>query len=442
MTKATSIPINQLAPPPVRRDRWERYLVVPPEGGKPEGYTRVTTIAKELDSEGALGPWKAAMTSLGIIRRSGLRTRWEALMAQYNDDPWYMGGKRECKTLVEECADAGGASDRRDVGSALHAITAVIDEGRTPTSLTEETKRDIDAYVKTRDNAGITLVPGYIETQVVLDHYKVAGTFDRLVNVPNFNLPLIADLKTGADLAYGQHSIAVQMSAYAHGDCVYCQGPDNDGSKDRRTPLPDINQDYGLIFWVASGSGTCELILVDLNIGWEGFTQSMWVRLWHKTKPFTEYTDLDALLEASLRARGISPAPLSAPLTPPNQVTEPPAPAKEPADIQGEVRDWLQERIDAIGQHDKARKGLQESWPTDLPTLRSPYEHTSDELARIEEVLDTVERRNRLAFPSARPAAADEALILSLFPGATEISEDSQLSPLTTNNQKGNNTHG
>ena len=40
-----------------RRDRWGRYFVVPPEGGKPEGYTRVTTIAKSADDGGAIQAW-------------------------------------------------------------------------------------------------------------------------------------------------------------------------------------------------------------------------------------------------------------------------------------------------------------------------------------------------------------------------------------------------
>ena len=34
-----------------RRDRYGRYLVVPPGGGKPTGYTRATTVA-----ESALSP--------------------------------------------------------------------------------------------------------------------------------------------------------------------------------------------------------------------------------------------------------------------------------------------------------------------------------------------------------------------------------------------------
>jgi hypothetical protein len=282
--------------------------------------------------------------------------------------------------------------------------------------------------------------------QVVLDEHKVAGTFDRLVEVPGFDLPLIADLKTGADLVYGRHAIATQMAAYAHGDCVYAQGPDEDGSKDRRTPLPPINQDYGLIFWIASGSGNCELLLVDLNIGWEGFTQSMWLRGWHKTKPFIDFTDLDAKLEASLRTRGVTPAPPTIAQEPPDEETGPEhqemldEAAGEAAEaLKPEIRAWLQERIDAIGALAKPRQKLQETWPTDLPTLLSPYEHSLDELARIEQALDAVETRWKLRFPSPRPSAADEATILSLFPGATEVSVDSQLS--TPTNKKKGSTH-
>ena len=43
-----SIPLTDLpvTKPEWRRDQYGRYLIVPPGGGKPEGYTRVTTVAK------------------------------------------------------------------------------------------------------------------------------------------------------------------------------------------------------------------------------------------------------------------------------------------------------------------------------------------------------------------------------------------------------------
>ena len=41
-----TIPLAELGGDNVRRDQWGRYLVVPPGGGRPTGYTRVTTVAK------------------------------------------------------------------------------------------------------------------------------------------------------------------------------------------------------------------------------------------------------------------------------------------------------------------------------------------------------------------------------------------------------------
>src|SRR5215831_13435168 len=73
----------------VRRDQWGRYLIVPPEGGPPTGYTRVTTVAKALDQGGGLAPWKATMAITGMLARPGLRARWEALLAEHGGDAWY-----------------------------------------------------------------------------------------------------------------------------------------------------------------------------------------------------------------------------------------------------------------------------------------------------------------------------------------------------------------
>ena len=279
-----SISLEALGHDSTRRDQWNRYLIVPPIGGKPLGYTRVTTVAKALDDGGGLAPWKAAMTACGMIMRRGLRAQWESLIAQF-DDPWYSGeqAKAMCKRLVEECAAVGGANDRRDMGTSLHAITALVDLGRMPSHLTEETEADIRAYVNGLHAAGIELLPEYVEVTVVLDDWQVAGTFDRLAVVPGFDLPLVADLKTGADLSYSWQSIAVQLAAYSRANAIYQQGPASDGSKDKRLTMPEVDQDYGLIMWLNAGSGTLELHVVDLEAGWGAFERSMWVRGWRRT---------------------------------------------------------------------------------------------------------------------------------------------------------------
>jgi hypothetical protein len=54
----------------IKRDRWGRPLITPPDGGKPVPYTRVSTLAKALDDKTALMRWKQRQTA----HRPGLAT--------------------------------------------------------------------------------------------------------------------------------------------------------------------------------------------------------------------------------------------------------------------------------------------------------------------------------------------------------------------------------
>jgi hypothetical protein len=403
------IDVEALAIDTTRRDQWGRYLIVPPAGGAPVGYTRVTTVAKALDSGGGLAPWKAAMTAGGIIMRRGLRAQWEALLAEYGD-PWYAGeaSKAATKRLVEECAAVGGANDRKEIGSALHTITALADQGRALPHLTEETEAELKAYRTGLALAGIDIDHDNVELTVVLDSWAVAGTFDRLAIVPGFDLPLVADLKTGADLSYSYQSIAVQLAAYAHAEAIYVQGPAKDGSADQRLPMPEVDQRWGLVLWLPAGDAALQLLLVDLHAGWEAFDASMWCRQWRTRRdlmtPLAEFNydlpthdDLTAQLEASLRAHGIEPIPVA-------EGTDLPSATGDYAVVAaGNVRAWLQERIEVIGQHPEARVRLQAGWPAGVPTLRSSDAHTPDQLEVIERLLDGIEREHDLSFPPARP---------------------------------------
>jgi hypothetical protein len=308
-----SIPLDDIpagaADDTTRRDQYGRYLIVPPGGGKPIGYSRATTIAKVLDSGGGLASWKAAMTVQGLLLRPGLRAQWEALMSQHNGDPWYHdeAGKKAVKGLVEECAAVGGAGDRAQIGLALHAITALMDSGHPPSHLSPETARDVEAYRSGLKSAGIEIVPGAVELTVVLDEHQVAGTFDRLVRVAGRPLPLVADLKTGGSLDYSWQSFAVQLAIYARADALYVQGNAADGSQDRREPFGPVDRDYGVILWLNAGSGRLEVYAVDLAAGWDAFVHSMWTRLWRNAKPFTAglppTVELEPALEESLRAQ-------------------------------------------------------------------------------------------------------------------------------------------
>ena len=243
---------------------------------------------------------------------------------------------------------------------------------------------------------------------MVLDDWQIAGTFDRLAVVPGFELPLIADLKTGASLSYSWQSIAVQLSAYSRAGSIYQQGATGDGTGDRRLPMPRVDQDWGLIMWLNAGTGQLELFLVDLNAGWAAFQHSMWARDWKNAKlahPIkdrpglpTQPGELLGQLEASVEAVQRAKIP--------------------------ELLPWLQNRIDCIGAHPSARSDLGSAWPADLPTLRAFKAHTPEQLDVIERLLGEVEKRHALPFPPERPDRAAQAeaavgKVLDLFPGAT-----------------------
>lgn len=410
-----------------RRDQWGRYLMVPRGGGKPVGHTRMTTIAKALDNGGGLAPWKATLAVCGTIMRRGLRTQWEALLAQHQGDPWYAGeaSKKACKALVEECAAAGGATDRRDTGTSLHTLTALVDLGRPPEHLTPETERDLSAYTTTLAAAGVSVVEGMVEQTVVLDDYTAGGTFDRGYRVPGFELPLIGDLKTGTDLSYSWQSIAVQLAGYAHGDDIYTQGRAADGSEDVRTPMPEVDQANGLIVWLDSATGNCELFLIDLTAGWEAFQLSMRARSWRNATVSMPLgagrwhgPDLMPVLEASLAVATAGGGPGGA---------EPPPDTGAAA--AAEVRAWLQGRIDLIGTHDRARVDLGLSWPAGLPGLLAYADHTAEQLAAIEEVLWAVEKRHGIVFPEPKPGVDLMAQVLDMFPNSTDVTDTKEANP-------------
>lgn len=410
-----SIPLKAMGIDKVRRDQWSRYLVLPPEGPKPVGYTRATTVAETLEDGYGLQKWFAVMVVVGTLIRRGLRARWEALLARTGGDPWYFdeASKQECKALAAEGAAMGGAHDRAEIGTALHDLTARVTGGLPVEHVSDETRADIDAFVQALAVDNITLDPLMVEQVVVLDSLRIGGTFDGIATVPDFALPLIADLKTGADLSFSWHSIAAQLAIYSRADAIYRQGAAEDGSLDVRVPMPAVDQENGLIIWLPAGTATCSMFLVDLTAGWDAVQHSLWVREWRKrtvNMPLTSdrfrapTTDenLGAALEASLKLIDVE------------QV--------EPYEVR--LRAWLQSRIEDIGHHENARHDLLEAWPEDVPGLLSDHRHTADELVHIEIALDAVERRHAMPWPEPRPVPDEDeglGLILQMFPGAIEV---------------------
>lgn len=431
---ANSIPLSTLHPSgKIKRNGKNQYLVRPPGDEKRVGYTRVTNVAKVLDDNWGLAPWQATMTLTGAMMRPGLWAQWEALMAETGGNPWYHDdeSKAACKRLVEECSTVGGANDRREIGTARHKLAAMIAQGHEPEYLSEQTRADLDAYVAELVAAGITIVPHMVEVMVVLDAFRVAGMFDLLTIVPSFSRPLVTDLKTGASLDQSWQTISVQMAAYSRG-VRYVQGEAEDGSEDERPPMPEVDQENGLVVWLPAGSAQAELHVVDLTAGWEAFERSMWTRSWRNRVVARPLAD-GAWRAPSVGDRLIPD--LEASLAATNPPDEPPAPPlvadyQEEPSYNARLRAWLQERIDIIGGHAEARGQLARVWPEGTPPLTRSADHTPEQLDAIEVACNVIEREFKFPFPEMKPEAGADPVgrLLHLFPNATVITTEDETS--------------
>lgn len=94
---------------------------------------------------------------------------------------------------------------------------------------------------------------------VVNDTYRVAGSFDRIWELPD-GRRVIGDLKTGS-LRMLEH--AIQLHCYASAERY-------DVKTGQRSPL-DVDQDLGIVVWVPRDRqmGDARLVGVDLSAGRE-----------------------------------------------------------------------------------------------------------------------------------------------------------------------------
>lgn len=237
-----------------RRDRYGRYLVATPDGGtKPVSYTRATTIAKAIEDQHSLIAWKARVTAIGLTKRPELLK-----MIAVTDD------KKRLDQLCEDAAASGGATERRDEGTALHRA---IERSFGGEAVPEMFRADVDAVRAELERHGFAVVPGMTEVMVVDDARRIAGTFDLLLT--DGTTVFVADIKTGASLDYSGCSFAAQLAIYANAAAIYHQGRAADGSQDERRPMPEVSRDVALILHVQPNSARCAIHTVDIAYGAE-----------------------------------------------------------------------------------------------------------------------------------------------------------------------------
>lgn len=240
----------------IPRDRWKRPLIIPTGGGKPVGYTRVSTLSKSIDDTSNLTAWKQRLTAIGIASNPHLVARVAGVVNSF-DDP-ISEGKGDLNGIVNEACESAGASKASSTGTALHEMTQVLDSGRELKLVPAEWAQHLDAYLVATSDLEVL----DIETFVVIDELMVAGTFDRLVRLPDGRV-VVADIKTGAHDANYPLGVATQIAVYAHGQRY-------DPATGERTPLHhDIDLTTGLLIHLPQKGEGCRVFPLDLVRGWE-----------------------------------------------------------------------------------------------------------------------------------------------------------------------------
>lgn len=355
--------IGQQIEDTVRRNRWGQYMVLPPGADKPTGYVRATTVAKALDDTSSLMAWNARMTALGLAARADL---YAALTTADPEDRKTIDG------ICKRASEAGGATVRRDLGTAIHAMLeqSFIDPDYQPP---EQFRADIESVHQALTDAGATVMPQYVERMVVLDGPQIAGTCDGVLQI-NGELFLF-DNKTGSlnSLKFGNLAWAIQMAIYSQADAMYTQGAAADGSQDVREPMPQVSRERAVIVHIEPNTADCTLHWIDLTVGADALQVALDVRRFRKAKPLAPFTTRQAV-----QGTGIEPAP----------------------DL---WRESTRQRLMAIVAHDGAKQMVGQMWPVGVPTLKSGDPITPTQQEQVNTVLSQIERQHGLPFPTINP---------------------------------------
>jgi hypothetical protein len=254
------------------RDQWGRPKIIPPDGGKPVAYTRVSTMAKTLEDTYTLNQWKCRQVIAGLTKRKDLMQLASALGL----DP--EANKDKLNKVVEDAVNAAASEAAANYGTAIHMWLEAVDLYDAPVANAPiEMQADLNAYVTEMKVKGIEVLSA--EEFVVCDELEAAGTFDRMLRLRDGRV-VLGDVKTGTWAAtYGAASVAVQVATYANSKRYT-------GSAERTPIHPDLDPTVGILMHVPAGAGQAEFYEIDLVRGWEAALTAKWVHgTWRKARP-------------------------------------------------------------------------------------------------------------------------------------------------------------
>lgn len=359
----------------------------PVDPTKTQRYRRPSGYGKNLDDENALVEWRIWKAMEGVASSKSLAA--EVASTKDDDKP----GK---KVLKEKAMDRGKANEAADMGTALHAMTARVEDAEDGWEPPEHYQDDLLAYGQLLEDFG--LVSEMVEVHIVNDEFRAAGTADRIYRltkplltptgeVLDIGTLVLADLKTGKNLDFSMPGYCIQMALYASGKLY-------DIHTEKRLATPPIDQDWGLLVHLPVGKAKAELLWCPLQLGLYGSWLANEVKLWqsrwksgrdgYDMPPVEVYIPAPDSVVDRLAAEGVGVAEVA-------------------TATMEEMVAYTAARIRTIAEHEEAKKSLILWWPTDCPTPKSGKLINPDDMVRVLNVLDKVEANYSIPFQHTDP---------------------------------------
>jgi hypothetical protein len=263
--------------PPRDRNGWP-IIPLPGSTGVELKAFRPSGLSDALEDKFGLQQWASRVRMIGAGRLPSLAAQAAPL------DP--TGDRSELDGLAEAAFQAGGGGEKAGLGTSMHSWLErlTLDPDGTLSKAPENAVADLAAIAQCLSDNNIRVyeaperrwdnnitedeiprrrwVEPFVITPLPGAHWA-AGSPDMIANVHGSEKPSIVDLKTGRDPRQAPMSPAIQLAVYAYAEWAWW-------AKDE--PLqwtPEMQRGVGYILHAPFGTGTCELVELNLEEGWE-----------------------------------------------------------------------------------------------------------------------------------------------------------------------------
>ena len=259
--------------PPRDRNGWPLIPVPGSKGMSTVKAFRPSGLADALEDKFGLQQWASRVRMVGAGRLPSLAAQAAPL------DP--TKDRSELDGLAEAAFQAGGGGEKAGLGTSMHSWLErlTLDPDGTLSMAPENAVADLAAIAQclSDNNIQVYETPGrrWVEpfTITPLPCFQfAAGSPDMIANVQGCKTPAIVDLKTGRDPRRAPMSPAIQLAVYAYAEWAWW-------AKDEPLELaPEKREDVGYILHAPFGTGTCELIELNLDEGVKAAWLATYVR--------------------------------------------------------------------------------------------------------------------------------------------------------------------